>query len=233
MNFVANEHYYLYKHDIERLAAIGAECFSFSFSISWSRILPLVLPGTPVNQLGVDHYDDVINTAIRAGLKPIITILHFGEPYAFIRDSVFTQYQIGLWRGGYDNSTFSDAYSHYAKLVISLYGDRVSYWITFNEPMAHANAAKGIRHVVECHSDIWHWYHETYQGTGMVGLKQFDYFASPLDPTNSSQVEAASNYNKFWVGSICWPGLPRSLQKVHRQRHIFHRRRAEIHWRKH
>lgn len=47
-NFVANENYYLYKQDIERIASMGVRYYRFS--IPWSRILPFVLPGTPVNQ---------------------------------------------------------------------------------------------------------------------------------------------------------------------------------------
>ncbi|KAI2876619.1 CAZyme family GH1 [Aspergillus niger] len=202
-NYVANEHYYLYKQDIERMAAIGAEYFSFS--ISWSRILPFIFPDTPVNQRGVDHYDDVINTAINAGLKPVVTLLHFDTPYAFIRDSVDLDFQIGGWRGGYDNMTFPNAYLHYAKLAISLYGDRVSHWITFNEPMAHTNNAQGVRNVIKCHAEVWHWYHKTYQGKGMIGMKQFDYFSAPLDPSNASHVQAANNFNDFWTGTIYRP----------------------------
>ncbi|OKL56111.1 hypothetical protein UA08_08680 [Talaromyces atroroseus] len=202
-NYVANEHYYLYKQDIERMAAIGAEYFSFS--ISWARILPFIFPDTPVNQEAVDHYDDVINTVLNAGLKPMVTLIHFDTPYAFVRDSVDLDFQIGGWRGGYDNVTFPDAYLHYAKLVMSLYGDRVSHWITFNEPMAHTNNAEGVRNVITCHADIWHWYHETYEGKGMVGMKQFDYFSAPLDPSNASHVQTANDFNDFWTGTIYRP----------------------------
>lgn len=48
--YVGNENYYLYKQDIERLASIGVKYYSFS--ISWNRILPFALPGTPVNAQG-------------------------------------------------------------------------------------------------------------------------------------------------------------------------------------
>lgn len=53
-DYVTNENYYLYKQDIERLAAIGVKYYSFS--IPWTRILPFAVPGSPVNRQGIDHY---------------------------------------------------------------------------------------------------------------------------------------------------------------------------------
>jgi beta-glucosidase/6-phospho-beta-glucosidase/beta-galactosidase len=52
-DYVANENYYLYKQDIERLAAMGVKYYSFS--IAWSRIVPFGFAGTPVNKQGLDH----------------------------------------------------------------------------------------------------------------------------------------------------------------------------------
>lgn len=77
-NSVTNENYFLYKQDIERLAAMGVK--HYSFTIPWSRILPFALPGTPINQQGIDHYNDLINTVLDAGMLPIVTMLHFDTP---------------------------------------------------------------------------------------------------------------------------------------------------------
>ena len=74
-DYVTNENYYLYKQDIERVAAMGVKYYSFS--IGWSRILPFALPGTPVNQQGIDHYNDVINFILEKGMIPVATIIHF------------------------------------------------------------------------------------------------------------------------------------------------------------
>jgi len=81
-DYVTNENYFLYKQDIERMAAMGVEYYSFS--IPWTRILPFVLPGTPVNKQAIDHYDDLIDTVLKAGMKPIVTMLHFDSPLMFI-----------------------------------------------------------------------------------------------------------------------------------------------------
>lgn len=80
-DYVTNEHYYYYKQDIERVAAMGVK--HFSFSIAWTRILPFALPGTPVNSEAIQHYDDVINYIIEKGMTPEVTILHFDTPLQF------------------------------------------------------------------------------------------------------------------------------------------------------
>jgi beta-glucosidase/6-phospho-beta-glucosidase/beta-galactosidase len=65
-DYVTNENYFLYKQDIQRLAAMGVEYYSFT--IPWTRILPFALPGTPVNQQAIDHYDDLITAVLDAGM---------------------------------------------------------------------------------------------------------------------------------------------------------------------
>ena len=66
-DYTTNENYYLYKQDIERIAAMGVQYYSFS--IAWTRILPFAVPGSPVNSLGLQHYDDLINYVLEKG-KP-------------------------------------------------------------------------------------------------------------------------------------------------------------------
>lgn len=82
---LANLNYYLYKQDIARLAAAGVQ--SYSFSISWSRILPFGVTGSPINQQGLDHYDDLINTVLEYGMTPVATLHHFDAPLYFNSNS--------------------------------------------------------------------------------------------------------------------------------------------------
>ena len=51
-----------YRSDIARLAAIGVPYYSFS--ISWTRIVPFGVADSPINEQGLAHYDDLINTLI-------------------------------------------------------------------------------------------------------------------------------------------------------------------------
>ena len=130
-NYVANENYYLYKQDIERLAAMGVKYYSFS--IPWSRILPFTLPGTPVNEAALDHYDDLVDFVLEKGMIPTMTLLHFDSPSIFFADNYTARsnpVQIGYVSGGYENETFQDAFVHYGKVVMTHFADRIPVWFT-------------------------------------------------------------------------------------------------------
>ncbi len=121
---VADMNYYLYKQDIARLAAIGVPYYSFS--ISWTRIVPFGTPGSPINTLGLDHYEDLINTCVEYGVTPIVTLSHDDAPLNLT----------------YLDSSFPEAFLYYAKQVMTRFGDRVPYWVTLNEVSLTAVSAK-------------------------------------------------------------------------------------------
>ena len=57
---VCADHYHRYKEDIKLMAEMGFK--TYRFSIAWTRLIP---NGTgEVNQAGIDHYNDVINTCL-------------------------------------------------------------------------------------------------------------------------------------------------------------------------
>lgn len=70
--------YYLYKQDIVRLAAMGIPYYSFS--ISWTRVVPFGVVGSPINTAALGHYQDVIETCIDNGITPIVTLSHADNP---------------------------------------------------------------------------------------------------------------------------------------------------------
>lgn len=76
---ITDNHYYLYKQDIARLAAIGVN--TYSLTLSWSRILPFGRGA--VNQLAIDHYNDVINTCLQYNITPVVTLYHWDTPREF------------------------------------------------------------------------------------------------------------------------------------------------------
>lgn len=130
-DYITNENYFLYKQDIERLASMGAEYYSFS--VPWTRILPFVLPGTPVNQAALDHYDDLIEFVLAKGMVPTITLIHFDTPLIFYGDNISTTSdppQLGYVNGAYQNETFADAFVNYGKIVMTHFADRIPVWFT-------------------------------------------------------------------------------------------------------
>lgn len=127
---MANKNYYYYKQDIERLAAIGAEYYSFS--IPWSRILPFTYPGTPVNSEALNHYSDLIDFAISRGIKHVVTMLHIDTPLAFYPNVSDTGHNplYGFIDYAASRPGFEDAFVNYGKFLMTHFANRVSAWIT-------------------------------------------------------------------------------------------------------
>lgn len=115
---VAVDHYHRYKEDIALLAELGIKVFRFS--IAWSRIYPEGRGS--VNQKGLDHYSAVIDELLKQGIQPLITLNHFDLPQA-LED-----------QGGWTNRSTVEAFEIYAKTLFNAYGDRVTHWLTINEP---------------------------------------------------------------------------------------------------
>lgn len=198
-DYVTAENYFLYKQDIRRLAAMGVKYYSFS--IPWARILPFALPGTPVNQQGIDHYDDLINEVLNAGMEPIVTLIHFDSPWVFVSSDNFAATpDFGVKNGGYQNETFVDAFVNYARIVLAHYADRVPIWVTFNEPWLYSFNFAGADNVVHAHAEVYHFYKDILKGSGKMGIKFNDNFGVPRDPKNASDVEAAKRFQEIYLG---------------------------------
>jgi beta-glucosidase/6-phospho-beta-glucosidase/beta-galactosidase len=73
--------YWYYKQDIVRLAAMGLPWLAFS--ISWTRIIPFGVAGSPVNLEAIQHYRDKIDFCNQNGIKIIVTLCHYDRP-AFV-----------------------------------------------------------------------------------------------------------------------------------------------------
>lgn len=199
-DFTAIENYYLYKQDIERLAAIGMKYYSFS--IAWTRILPFALPGTPVNSQAVAHYNDLINLILEKGMIPLVTLTHFDTPAIFMggnMDSLLARTYLGQINFGYQNATFKDAFVNYGKLVMAQFADRVPYWITFNEPQAGLDSGPSVDNVLKSHAELYHFYHTELNGTGQVSLKMGTAPGVPQIPTNQSHVDATNRRTQLYI----------------------------------
>ncbi|KAF4633396.1 hypothetical protein G7Y89_g4717 [Cudoniella acicularis] len=182
----ADMNYFLYKQDIARLAAIGIPYYSFS--ISWSRIVPFGVANSTINQQGLDHYDDLINTCLEYGVTPIVTLSHVDSPVTV----------------DFDKSTLTEDFLYYAKQVMARYGDRVPYWVTFNEPNIGIGYSfqtyNGLTNILLAHAAVYDWYKNTLHGTGKITTKFANNLAVPLDSTNPSDISAALRYQDFILG---------------------------------
>lgn len=205
-DYVTNENYYLYKQDIERVAAMGVRYYSFS--IAWSRILPFALPGTPINQAGLDHYSDVIDSILAAGMIPVVTLLHFDTPLQFYGSNLSSAADpplIGYVNGGYQNETFVGAFVNYAKIVMTQFASSVPVWFTFNEPLLYSYGGLSVNNVIKAHAQVYHFYKEEVNGTGEISIKLNDNFGVPRSPSNDADVYAANHFNSFQLATFCNP----------------------------
>ncbi|KAJ0426814.1 glycoside hydrolase superfamily [Aspergillus carlsbadensis] len=205
-DYTANENYYLYKEDIERLAAMGVKYYSFS--VAWTRILPFAVPGSPVNLHGLRHYNDLINFVIYKGMQPIVTLLHFDTPAQFfgVNYSAMTERPyFGRSNFGYQNETFEDAFVNYGKVVMSHFADRVPIWITINEPQPGCASGPAIDAVIKSHARLYHFYKDELQGKGRVSMKMGVSPGIPQAPSNSSHVAAARHYDELNIGTFLYP----------------------------
>jgi beta-glucosidase len=118
---IACDHYHKFREDVALMKQIGIK--AYRFSISWSRILP---EGTGrINEAGLKFYNDLVDELLKAGIEPFVTLFHWDLPQA-LQD-----------RGGWHNREIADWFSEYTKVVVDALSDRVSYWMTFNEPLCH------------------------------------------------------------------------------------------------
>ncbi|MFL5688166.1 MAG: GH1 family beta-glucosidase [Chloroflexota bacterium] len=119
---IACDHYHRYPDDVRLMAELGAK--AYRFSISWPRVLPT---GTgAINQPGLDFYQRLVDALLDAGVRPMVNLFHWDLPQA-LQD-----------RGGFANPEVVDWFTDYSALVASRLGDRVTDWMTFNEPAVFA-----------------------------------------------------------------------------------------------
>lgn len=119
LKLIGTDFYHRYEQDIALLAEMGFRVFRFS--IAWSRIYPTGLETTP-NEAGLQFYDKVIDTCLRYGIQPLITLSHYEMPLELCRAY-----------DGFRSRKTIDCFVRYAQTVLRRYHDRVRYWLTFNE----------------------------------------------------------------------------------------------------
>nr|QCQ82763.1 furostanol glycoside 26-O-beta-glucosidase [Trigonella foenum-graecum] len=128
---VTVDQYYRYKEDVAIMRNMNLD--AYRLSISWSRILPKGKLNGGINQEGVKYYNNLINELLANGLQPFVTLFHWDLP-----QTLEDEY------GGFLSPLVVNDFQDYAELCFKEFGDRVKYWITFNEPYSYSLAGYAI-----------------------------------------------------------------------------------------
>ncbi len=117
--YQTSDFYHKFEEDIKLMKETGHN--SFRLSISWARLMDQ--DTNEVNDEAVQFYNHVINGLKEKHIEPFVNLYHFDMP--------FKKQQ----QGGFESLEVVDQYVDYAMTCFELFGDRVKYWFTFNEPI--------------------------------------------------------------------------------------------------
>jgi beta-glucosidase len=120
---IACDSYHRYREDVALMASLGLS--DYRFSVSWPRVQPGGLG--PVNQKGIDYYKALLDELAEHDIAAAVTLYHWDLPQ---------ELQDG---GGWAVRSTAERFAEYAQLVAEHLGDRVSRWITLNEPQVVAS----------------------------------------------------------------------------------------------
>ena len=198
--------YKRFKEDVALMKATGHN--SFRTSIQWSRLIPDGIG--EVNPEAVTFYNAYIDEQIKNGIVPFLNLYHFDMPLPLQE------------KGGWLNRETIEAYVHYAKTCFKLFGDRVKYWFTHNEPIVpveggylydfHYPNEKNLRQAIQVGFNealasalAIQAYHESQDG--QIGIILNLTPSYPRDENNPEDVKAARIADAFFNRSFLDPAI--------------------------
>ena len=122
---VACDHYHRWQDDVALMQAMKLQ--AYRLSISWPRVKPA--GRGVVSERGLDFYDRLIDGLRAAGIEPFVTLYHWDLPAAL-------QFEMNGWL----HPDLPHVFADYAELMFERLGDRVTHWITLNEPWVCVDA---------------------------------------------------------------------------------------------
>ncbi|XP_021334700.1 lactase/phlorizin hydrolase isoform X1 [Danio rerio] len=207
---VACDSYNKVDEDLHMLRALKVK--TYRFSLSWSRIFPNGYKSS-LNQKGVDYYNRLIDGLIANNITPMVTLYHWDLPQALQNIN------------GWDNTEMVSIFNEYCDFCYATFGDRVKFWITFNEPQTIAWLGYGLgqippnvkqpgdapyrvaHNLLKAHAQAYHTYDEKYRASqgGLVSISLNAEWAEPLDVNIPREVEAADRALQFQLGWFAHP----------------------------
>jgi len=128
---IACDSYHRYPEDVALMTSLGLN--AYRFSISWPRVQPGG-SGKP-NEKGLDYYRALLDELAEHDIAGAVTLFHWDLPQE-LQDV-----------GGWASRETALRFAEYASIVGEALRDRVSRWITLNEPQVVAeNGYRTGRH---------------------------------------------------------------------------------------
>eukprot|EP00418_Pyrodinium_bahamense_P013713 CAMPEP_0179117348 /NCGR_PEP_ID=MMETSP0796-20121207/55111_1 /TAXON_ID=73915 /ORGANISM="Pyrodinium bahamense, Strain pbaha01" /LENGTH=488 /DNA_ID=CAMNT_0020815711 /DNA_START=21 /DNA_END=1488 /DNA_ORIENTATION=- len=220
---VACDHYHRWREDVRIMKSLGLP--AYRFSLSWPRILPKGR-GAP-NPEALAFYNGLINELRAAGIEPLVTLYHWDLPQCL-------EEEYGGWLG---RQVVRD-FEHYAKTCFAAFGDRVTSWITLNEPWScavqgyatgdHApgrTKARGqepylaAHHMLLAHARAVKRYRSQFQSrqNGRIGIVLNAEWMEPATDKASdfAAAQRALDWHVGWFADPIWKGHYPESMRVH------------------
>ncbi|XP_033990534.1 lactase-phlorizin hydrolase-like [Trematomus bernacchii] len=207
---VACDSYHRLEEDFYMLRALKVK--SYRFSLSWSRIFP---DGQRIslNQKGVDYYNRLIDGLLAYNITPMVTLYHWDLPEALQK------------LGGWDNVEMINIFNDFCDFCFATFGDRVTFWMTFNQPHTIAWSGYGLGQVppnvknpgiapyrvahnlIKAHAKAYHTYDDKYRASqgGLISIALNADWIEPKDVNVPREVVAADRALQFQLGWFAHP----------------------------
>ena len=215
---VACDHYHRYRDDVELMAQLGLQ--TYRFSVSWSRVQPWGYGA--INEKGLAFYDRLVDALLEKNIQPAVTLYHWDLPQG-LQDL-----------GGWANRDTAERFGEYAALMFERLGDRVTRWITLNEPivftlMGHLTgrmapgirdiriAARAIHHALLAHGRAVAAFRASGRA-GEIGITNANTSYEPADdrPETQQAVELARDFDsRLFHGPVFGRGYPGSVLRYY------------------
>ncbi|XP_028292667.1 lactase-phlorizin hydrolase isoform X2 [Gouania willdenowi] len=206
---VACDSYHRLDEDLFMLRALRVK--SYRFSLSWSRIFPNG-SRTSLNPKGVDYYNRLIDGLLASNITPMVTLYYWDLPHA-LRDI------------GWDKVEMIDIFNDFCDFCFATFGDRVKFWMTFNEPYTIAWSGYGLglippkvkdpgaapyrvaHNLILAHAKAYHTYDDKYRKSqhGQVSIALNADWVEPKDVDVPREVVAADRALQFKLGWFAHP----------------------------
>ena len=219
---VACDHYHRYLDDIQIMKEIGVK--SYRLSLAWPRLFPK--GDTVREERGFAFYDNLINALIAADIEPLVTLYHWDLPQP-LED-----------KGGWANRDTVFRFADYAGAVVERFGDRITNWLTINEPWCvswlgymsgvHAPGVRNIDSALAAahHTALAHGYASRAMKdinpairTGIaVNMTNYRIADDATDEVKELADLMDAQLNRWWIDAYTTGQYPQNLVEYHGER---------------